>query len=190
MKNIIFAVLLTLFFASAVFAARIFIEGADYFVDFVQNEDARAAVLHINFTEIEPTPQEAESLLKDQLKIYGKIIEDERISRNKEEDEAKTKNKAKIKTVQISSAAADVQEEEKFKNIVGSVWFIKDLENPVKIKFDDYIASYVYIGKTKKIVQFPDYITFLKKERDAQKARDRLKAAVEKSTEVKTDSQE
>ncbi|MDR2191622.1 MAG: hypothetical protein LBO62_01905 [Endomicrobium sp.] len=188
MKKFIFTILFALLCAGALYAARVFIEGTDYSVDFVQNEDGRAAVLHINFTDAEPTPQEAELLLKDQLKIYGKIIEDERIAKNKEEAEAKSKEK--IKTVQISSAAAEAAIEEKYKNIVGSVWFLKDLENPVKIKFNDYLAAYAYIGKTQKIVQFPEYITFLKKERDAQKAKDKLKAAVEKSTEVKTDSQE
>ena len=190
MKKLILTVFCVLFFSGAVFAARTFIENTDFSVNFTQKEYGEPSVLHINFTTMEPTAQEAESLLKDQLNIYGKIIEDERIAKKKEEDEAKAKEnneKNDIKAVQNPDAAENLQEEEeeKFKNIIGSVWVLKDGENPVKIKFNDYLASYVYIGKTKKIVQFPDYITFLKKERDDKKAKDKLKAAA-----VKTDSQE
>ena len=75
--------------------------------------------------------------------------------------------------------------------IIGSVWVVQEnLELPVKIKFNDSLSAYVYLGKTKKIVQFPEYIAFLKKERDDKKAKDKLKAAKQKQEDVKIDFQE
>jgi hypothetical protein len=41
-----------------------------------------------------------------------------------------------------------------------------DPENPIKIKFTEDLAAYVWLGKTKSIVPFPDYINFLKKQKD------------------------
>jgi hypothetical protein len=193
MKKLTIAVFTVLFFSGAAFAAREFIEGTDFFVDFTQKEYGMASVLRINFSDVEPTPQEAEFLLKDQLTIYGKILEDERIAQEKEET-GETKKSSKAKTVQTPAAAEVIAEEEevRFKNIVGSVWhFAKgSRETAVKIKFNDHLASYVYIGKTKKIAPFPDYLAFLKKERDDKKVKEKLKAAAEKQTALRTDFQE
>jgi len=185
MKKLILTGFCVLFFSGAGFAARNFIEDTDFFVEFTQKEYGEPSVLRINFIRTEPTPQEAELLLKDQLNIYGKIIEDEKIELKKAEEEKKAAQNLIVPETEQEQKEKEEEEEEKFKNIIGSVWLTKNEEDPVKIKFNDYLASYVYIGKTKKIVQFPDYITFLKKERDDKKAKDKLKAA-EKVLEINT----
>jgi hypothetical protein len=150
-----------------------------------------AAVLHINFIGIEPSPEEAERLLKDQLTIYGKILDDEKEAKKKEAEEAEKtakKEKPKVKETLENADLLDAKEEEEeeiFKNIIGSVWFSADgnPENLTKIKYTDYFASFARIGKTKKIVTFPDYISFLKKERDEKKAKEKAKALLEKEEE-------
>ncbi|MDR1942136.1 MAG: hypothetical protein LBQ47_07395 [Endomicrobium sp.] len=184
MKRLFFAAVCLLFLYSYSFCAREFLETRDYFVDFSQNDESMAAVLRINFINIEPTPEEAEHLLKDQLQIYGKIIDDEEAAKKKEENEAKAKDKTAAKTkpaLKDLPQTPEEEEEEKFKNIIGSVWFSPDgnPENLTKIKYNDYLASFVRIGKTKKIVPFPDYITFLKKERDDKKAKEKAKSQEE-----------
>jgi hypothetical protein len=52
------------------------------------------------------------------------------------------------------------------KNIIGSVWYMDEKSKEfVKIKFQKDLGAYVWIGKTKKIVTFPNYMAFLKKAR-------------------------
>jgi hypothetical protein len=62
-------------------------------------------------------------------------------------------------------------EKNKCKNIIGSAWHINEGNpaNPVKIKFQKDLAAYVWLGKTRKIAAFPDYISFLKKEKSDRK---------------------
>lgn len=71
------------------------------------------------------------------------------------------------------------------KNIIGSVWYKDSSENKmIKIKYSDSVASYVWINKTKKIVSFPEYVSFLKRERDAK--RDKARAEARKKAEEAT----
>jgi hypothetical protein len=129
-------------FAASTFCTRDFIEGIDYIVDFHEKSPEMAATLHINFVKIVPEPSDAEKIVKQKLKIYSnKLI---------------TNNKA-IRTE---------KKETRYKNIIGSAWKpnIANPESPIKIKFTKNLAAYVWLGKTKSIVPFPDYISFLKKE--------------------------
>lgn len=192
MKKFLFAPFLAVFCAGWVFAARNFIEGTDYFADFKNNDEGRAAVLHINFTDLMPAPEEAQAIIKDQLKIYAKVIEAEARAEKKEKQETEKnagKDKKKIKSKIKHKKMEDIKDpeelkaffqqedakEEKFKNIIGSVWYGSedDPENRQKIQYAENSSAFVFIGKTKKIVPFPDYIKFLKKEKDDRKQKEK-----------------
>jgi hypothetical protein len=116
-------------------------ENIDYSIDFQEKTPDMAAVLHINFISIFPDASQAEEIVKQQLKKYGSLI---------------TKNNKLISTVKA---------EKRYKNIIGSAWYINELDpaNPIKIKFQKDLGAYVWIGKTKTIVPFPKYMVFLKK---------------------------
>ncbi|MCL2143932.1 MAG: hypothetical protein FWH43_00330 [Endomicrobia bacterium] len=200
MKKIILSMLLIFFFAAASFSARQFLEGVDYEVSFKQNEDNNiAAILRINFVDLMPDPAEAEAVLKDQLKVYAQILETEKENLKKvkeelelEKEKNKKKNKPKPKEKGKSKEIQDIKNpdelkaffeeedaaEEKYKNIIGSVWFSPDetAENAEKIKYGDNSSAFVWIEKTKKIVPFPDYIKFLKKEKDERKQKEKERA--------------
>lgn len=63
------------------------------------------------------------------------------------------------------------------KNIIGSVWYKDSATGEMsKIKYNDSVASYVWINKTKRIVSFPEYISFLKRERDSKRDKARAEA--------------
>ncbi|MCL2334688.1 MAG: hypothetical protein FWC57_01335 [Endomicrobia bacterium] len=218
MKRIILAFFVVLSFSSAAFCARQFIEGTDYSVDFQENDDGAAAAVRIVFTNIIPTPGEAEQLVKERLKIYAKIIDKETAARKKAEakNAPKTKAAAPAKkdaaASKINGVSVDTQT---YKNIIGSAWYAAPAQqNPaaavstqtavasnalytplvslssgaaagndfVKVKFQDDVSAYVYLGKTKKIVSFPAYIAFLKKERDLKKAVDKAAAQAARQT--------
>ena len=150
-----------------------FIEGEDYTADFQRKDDNMAAVLRINFINAAPSPQDAEAVVKNQLEIYALIIESEKEDLGQKEPEQEQ-----------SGQEESEAEEEKFKNIIGSAWWYNpsNPEEPVKIKFKEDLSAYVYIGKTKKIVPFPDYVSFLKKERDDKKEKDKAAAEVAASS--------
>lgn len=191
-------------------AARAFVEGTDYFADFKQNEDNMAAVLHINFISLMPAPAEAESILKDQLKLYASIIEAEKETAKKEKEEeekelakkdktkkdkSKDKKKEKPKTIEEIKNPEELKaffaeedaKEEKFKNIIGSVWYTADgdPETAEKIQYSDNSSAFVFIGKTKKIVPFPDYIRILKKEKEDRKQKEKERAQLIKQLSQK-----
>ena len=196
MKKFILSLFLISLLAAVSFAARQFIEGTDYFAEFNPNEDNdKAAVLHINFIAVMPAPHEAEAIIKDQLKVYGKIIEAEKENQKKELaklDEKNEKGKKKDKPKEKPKSAQDIKNpdelkaffeaedaaEEKYKNIIGSVRFSRDgtPENAEKVKYSDDSSAFVLIEKTKKIVPFPDYIKFLKKGREDKKQKEKERA--------------
>jgi hypothetical protein len=139
MKKFFLTVSFILTFAADIFCFGNFAEKTDYFIEFHEKSSEMLAVLHVNFISAIPEPKEAEAIVKQQLKIYGNI--------------------------EINKKTA------KCKNIIGSAWHINkaDPANFVKIKFQKDLAAYVWLGKTRKIVAFPDYISFLKKEKKLQK---------------------
>jgi hypothetical protein len=110
-----------------------------------------AAVLHVNFANVLPKPKEAEEIVKQQLRIHGSAI-------------VALRNNKPLTTV---------KGEIKHKNIIGSAWHYTSStrHNPMKIKFQKDMASYVWLGKTGKIVTFPSYIQFLKNEKSNRKLR-------------------
>ncbi|MDR1695754.1 MAG: hypothetical protein LBR69_03880 [Endomicrobium sp.] len=191
MKKIILAAVFAFIFVQPALCARVFVEGEDYTVDFQRKDENMAAVLHINFIDAPPSEQEAEIVLKEQLGIYAQIIESEEAeaeagSGEKEPEQTEPEKKEPAKNeneaaAESEAAAAAEEEEKKYKNIIGSVWRNDSLnpEVPVKIKFKEDLASYVYLGKTKTIVPFPEYITFLKKEREERKEKEKEKAKAE-----------
>jgi hypothetical protein len=140
MKKFFFTLFFTLIFTADIFCFGDFVEKIDYFVEFQEKLPGMPAVLHVNFISVIPEPKEAEEIVKQQLEIYGNM-------------------------------PAANKKTPKCKNIIGSVWHINkaDSANPVKIKFQKDLAAYVWLGKTRKIVAFPDYISFLKKERNNKK---------------------
>jgi hypothetical protein len=139
MKNLFFVVSFILIFATDISCFGDFVEKIDYFVEFQEKSPGMLAVLHVNFISVILGHKEAEEIVKHQLEIYGNMLE------------------ANKKTP--------------YKNIIGSAWHINkaDAANPVKIKFQKDLAAYVWLGKTRKIVAFPDYISFLKKEKNSKK---------------------
>jgi hypothetical protein len=141
MKFFFVSIFIFYFIASA-FCSRTFIEGQDYTVDFQERSPEMAATLHINFIDVVPEPQEAEKIVKTQLQIFGD------------------------KLVSINKVIDPITKEPKYKNIIGSAWDENNADpaNPIKIKFQPDLSAYVWIGKTKTIVPFPDYMSFLKKE--------------------------
>ncbi len=169
MKKFLLPALFVTVFCALSFAARNFVENTDYFVDFKQNSENMAAVLHINFISMQPEPSEAESILKSHLKTYGAQLEKERLEQKKAKPKAKTGK----------------DEDEKYKNIIGSVWYAEngDPENMVKVKYKEDLSAYVWLGKTKKIVAFPSYIAFLKQEKESKKEKDKVDAAAAKQAE-------
>ncbi|MDR2860539.1 MAG: hypothetical protein LBV66_01740 [Elusimicrobiota bacterium] len=85
------------------------------------------------------------------------------------------------------SAAADIVkqqlqvygEKQSRKNIVGTAWHTitgdeKDLQ---KIKFSQDLGAYVWMGRSKRVVSFTNYLYILKRERDNQRKAQRTKAA-------------
>lgn len=140
MKKFFLTVSFILILTANVFCFDDFVEKVDYFVEFQEKSPGMLAVLHVNFISVLPEPKKAEKIVKQQLEIYGNI------------------STANEKTP-------------KCKNIIGSAWHIKRTcpENPVKIKFQKDLAAYVWLGKTRKIVAFPDYMSFLKKEKNSKK---------------------
>ncbi|MDR2811677.1 MAG: hypothetical protein LBB06_01025 [Endomicrobium sp.] len=148
-----FIILMFMFsFTISAFCTRDFIEGIDYTMDFHEKSSEMAATLHVNFVGVIPDPSEAEKIVKQKLRIYGNNL----IASNKV-----------IRTG---------KKEMRYKNIIGSAWKtdITDPSNPIKIKFSEDLAAYVWLGKTKSIVPFPDYITFLKKEQKNFKKKQQL----------------
>jgi hypothetical protein len=189
MKKIILAACIAFICASLSFSARVFVEGTDYFTEFTQNDETKAAVLRINFISLMPAPAEAEVIIKDQLKIYGKIIDDEKeeakkeeLKQNKEKKKEPAKNKKKDKSKDSVTALKELleeeEEEERFKNIIASAWYAADgiPENMEKIKFSENSSAFVRLGKTKRTVAFPEYIRFLKKEKEDKKQKEKEKA--------------
>ncbi|MDR1086847.1 MAG: hypothetical protein LBL16_01135, partial [Endomicrobium sp.] len=141
MGKILVVSIFIFYFTASAFCFRPFIEGQDYTVEFQEKSPETAATLHINFIDVVPESQEAEKIVKKQLQIFG----DKLVSRNK--------------------VIHTIKKETKYKNIIGSAWYKNnaDSANPIKIKFQPDFSAYVWIGKTKNIVPFPDYMSFLKK---------------------------
>ncbi|GMO66765.1 MAG: hypothetical protein Nk1A_4460 [Endomicrobiia bacterium] len=135
-KKSFIALTLMLTFLINAYCLKDFAEKTHYIVGFQENPPEMAAVLHVNFIKVMPEPKEAEKIVKQQLRIYGNKL----IFHKKGE---------------------------KYKNIIGSAWYTKGTPfgNYVKIKFDKDLAAYVWLDKTKKIVTFHNYISFLKKEK-------------------------
>ena len=195
MKKILFVLMLAGVFAASVFASRNFTEGTDFFVDFKQNDDHMLAVLHINFIDAQPTPQEAEAVLMDQMKIYAKIIEEYQAESKKEAEEIKAKEKPKTKAAATAKEALSKENEEeeiKYKNLIGSVWYPEngDPEKMIKVRFKEDLSAYVWLEKTKRIVAFPNYIAFLKKERDDKKEKEKAEALAAKRLALEQQQQE
>ncbi|MDR2425764.1 MAG: hypothetical protein LBD46_01035 [Endomicrobium sp.] len=185
MKKFFLVLFFTLYCVVFCSAAREFIEGTDYFVEYKQNKENMAAVLHISFISFMPAAEEAESVLKDQLQLYGKILKTEMENMQKEKFEKEQSQKDKIETAKekgikdIKAMLEDAQdEEEKFKNIIGSVWYPVDgdPENMQKVSYSENSSAFVWLQKTHTIVAFPDYIKFLKKEKEEKKQKEREKA--------------
>jgi hypothetical protein len=131
MKRYYFAMMFVLVFFTNTFCFRNFIEKIDYFVEFHEKSPGMASVLHVNFIII-PESKDAESIVKQQLRIYG--------------------NATTVNGI-------------KHKNIIGSAWYATNKKNLTKIKFQEDLAAYVWLGKTKTIVTFHNYMAFLKKEK-------------------------
>jgi hypothetical protein len=140
MKKIFLTISFILILAVDIFCFGNFIKGIDYFVKFQEKSPGVLAVLHVYFTSVIPEPKEAEEIVKQQLEIYGNM-------------------------------SAANKKTPKCKNIIGSAWHINKAnpEDSVKIKFQKDLAAYVWLGKTRKIVAFPDYISFLKKGKNNKK---------------------
>jgi hypothetical protein len=136
----IFGFLISFIFLDIISYANL-VENIDYSVDFQEKTPDMAAILHINFISVFPDAYQAEEIVNQQLKKYGNLI---------------TQNGHLISTVKT---------EKRYKNIIGSAWYINELDpsNPIKIKFQKDLGAYVWIGKTKTIVPFPKYMAFLKK---------------------------
>ena len=151
-------------------------------MDFKQNDDTMLAVLHINFIEAQPAPEEAEPLLMSQIKKHSKIIEEYRAEINKAAKK-NAKEKPKTKAAAAAKDALSKEEDEKvYKNLIGSVWYPEngDPEQMAKVKFKEDVSAYVWLEKTKRIVSFPNYIAFLKKERDDKKEKEKAEALAAK----------
>ncbi|MDR1721220.1 MAG: hypothetical protein LBR09_02375 [Endomicrobium sp.] len=151
-KEIFVAIISILIFSINAFCIKDLAEKIDYFIEFQEKPPEMAAVLHVNFIKVMPEPKEAEKIVKQQLKIYGNKL----ISHKKE----RLATKKGIK----------------YKNIIGSAWYANETNsgNYIKIKFQKDLAAYVWLGKIRKIVTFPDYISFLKKEKDNKKLKGKI----------------
>jgi hypothetical protein len=139
-KCFVVSLFLVLFICLVTISYANLVENIDYSVDFQEKTSDMAAILHINFISIFPDIIQVEEIVKQQLKKYGSLI----IKNNKLMSTLKTKRH--------------------YKNIIGSAWYINDLDpaNPIKIKFKEDLGAYVWLGKTKTIVSFPQYLVFLK----------------------------
>lgn len=144
MRKEIFALIIMIIFPINAVCVKDFVEKIDYVVEFHENSPKMAAVLHINFLKIIPESKEAEKIVKQQLRIYG-----DKLILHKKDTVATKKGK-------------------KYKNIIGSAWHTNGTRfgNHIKVKFQKDLAAFVWLGKTKKIVTFHDYISFLKKEKN------------------------
>ncbi|MCA6069759.1 MAG: hypothetical protein LE180_01350 [Endomicrobium sp.] len=144
MKKYFFTIIFIFTFSSNVFCFSNFIENTDYFVEFHEKSSEMAAILHIKFVSVVPEAEGAEKIVKEQLKKYGNIL---------------TANKKNVTTL---------KKEVKYKNIIGSAWYVNDAdpENLTKINFKKDLGAYVWLGKTNTIVSFPNYMSFLKKEKE------------------------
>jgi hypothetical protein len=142
MKKSFFTVsfIFILIFSADIFCFGNFVEKIDYFVEFQEKSSGMLAVLHVNFISVIPKPKEAEEIVKQQLEIYGNMP---------------AVNKKTVKC----------------KNIIGSAWYINKANpaNPIKIKFQKDLAAYVWLSKTRKVVAFCDYISFLKREKNTKR---------------------
>jgi hypothetical protein len=150
MKKIIYMTTFILTFSLNVHCFKKFVEKVDYFVNFSEKSPEMAAVLHVNFANVLPKPKEAEEIVKQQLRAYGSSA---------------------VVTLRNNKSLTTVKEEIKHKNIIGSAWYYTNntSHNPIKIKFEKDMASYVWLGKTGKIVTFHNYMQFLKKEKSSRK---------------------
>ena len=135
-----------------------------------------------------PTPEEAEPILKDHLNSYAKTIQEA----EKEKEKELLKNSAKKKTSKKSKKPEEItdpeelrayfaqedENEKKYKNIIGSVWYNIDGEpkNMLKVQYSENSSAFVYLGKTRKTVHFPEYIKFLKKESELKKDKEKERA--------------
>jgi hypothetical protein len=139
MKKILLTVVFILIFTGDIFCFGDFAEKIDYLIEFQEKLPGMLSVLHVNFISIVPESKEAEEIVKRQLEIYGNVGTNKKMT--------------------------------KCKNIIGSAWHINKVDpaNPVKIKFQKDLAAYVWLGKTRKVVAFPDYVSFLKKEKNSRK---------------------
>ncbi|AKL98208.1 hypothetical protein [Endomicrobium proavitum] len=72
------------------------------------------------------------------------------------------------------------------KNIIGSVWY-PESDVKSKVKFKEGVSSLVWISKTKKIVPFPEYVAFLKRERISK--RDKSLAKIREAREAAEDTE-
>ncbi|MDR1926299.1 MAG: hypothetical protein LBQ13_01240 [Endomicrobium sp.] len=144
-------IILIIIISTNAFCLRNYVERIDYFIEFHEKSPEMAAVLRINFINFIPESKEAEEVVKYQLERYGNML----VTNNK--------------------MSATVENENKYKNIIGSAWYIND-ENPtnhIKIKFQNDLAAYVWIGKTRTVIPFPKYMSFLKKEKKNRKFKDK-----------------
>ncbi|GHT61045.1 hypothetical protein AGMMS49531_07600 [Endomicrobiia bacterium] len=141
MKKYFLLIALILIFSANAFCLRNLLEQKDYFIKFEEKSPGMAAVLHVNFVSVIPNSKEAEGIVKQQLRKYGNML----IANNR--------------------ISATVKKKIKYKNIIGSAWYVNGANpaNLTKIKFRNDFGAYVWIGKTKNIVTFPNYMSFLKK---------------------------
>ncbi|MDR3281555.1 MAG: hypothetical protein LBS78_00805 [Endomicrobium sp.] len=156
MRKLIYIIVFIFEFSLNAHSFKKFVEQIDYFIDFSEKPPEMASVLHVNFANVLPNPKEAEKIVRQQLRIYGNSI----IFRNNKAFYEATKKKTNPK------------------NIIGSAWYhINDtwhVTNPIKIKFQKDIAAYVWIAKTGEIVTFPNYLQFLKKEKNNRVLEDKI----------------
>jgi hypothetical protein len=162
MKKFFIALIFISSFTISAFCLRDFIEGCDYTLDFQEKSPEMAAVLHVNFIGIAPELEEAEKIVKKQLKIYGnKLVAAKRV---------------------VYTEGKRIR----YKNIIGSLWKenITDPENPTKIRFNKDLSAYVWIGKTKAIVPFPDYMAFLKRQQKEFRKKQKLDKSNKKNQQT------
>ena len=152
MKKYFFTIIFIFTFSSNAFCFKNFIEKTDYFVEFHEKSSDMAAILHIKFMSATPEAEEAEKIVKYQLKKYGSIL---------------TANRKVITTSKKGV---------KYKNIIGSAWYVNDTDtaNFTKINFKKDLGAYVWLGKTNTIVPFPNYMSFLKKEKSKKNTQSML----------------
>jgi hypothetical protein len=135
-KKKIFLIIIFISFLSNVFCY----DKLYYDVSFKEQTQDMLAVLHVNFFDMVPCYY-AEKVLKEELKKYGNLL----IAKNK--------------------TYFNTENGIRYKNIIGSVYVVIDKKKK-KIIFEKNNGSYVWIGKTKSILTFNDYIMFLKKQKN------------------------